>query len=154
TSARDELRRFLEANRLPFVTTNMAKGVVPEDHPLWLGVVGRVRRGTIEEYLARADLVLGIGYDPVEISYEEWLPRVPLVHVDAEPADVDASISLAHQAVGDLGDAVHRLAAMPPAPNAWDDADLAAFRDRLERSIRVPGDGFQPWQALAFMREL
>ncbi len=149
-----ELRRFLEANHLPFVTTNMGKGVVPENHPLWLGVVGRVRRKTIEDYLAAADLVVGIGYDPVEICYEEWLPPVPLVHVDGEPADVDGSVRLEHQAVGDLGDAIRRLAALPPARNEWDDADLARFRAHLEASIRLPGEGFQPWEALDVMREL
>ena len=154
TNALASLRRFLEANHLPFVTTNMAKGLVPEDHPLWLGVVGRVRRKTIEDYLSQADLVLGIGYDPVEISYEEWLPPAPLVHVDAEPADVDGSVRLEHQAVGDLGDAVRRLAALPASGNDWNDGDLAAFRAHLERSIRLPGEGFQPWEALDLMREL
>ncbi|MFI5267972.1 MAG: thiamine pyrophosphate-binding protein [Chloroflexota bacterium] len=149
-----ELQKFLEANHLPFVTTNMAKGVVPEDHPLWLGVVGRVRRKTIEDYLAQADLVIGIGYDPVEISYEEWLPALPLVHVDAEPADVDASVRVEHQAIGRLGDAIRRLAAMPAASNDWSDASFAAFRARLETSIRLPGEGFQPWQALDIMREI
>lgn len=153
TGALDALRRFLEAQHLPFVTTNMAKGVVPEDHPLWLGVVGRVRRQTIEDYLAQADLVVGIGYDPVEICYEEWLPSVPLVHVDAEAADVDGSVRVLHQALGDLGDAVRRLADLPAAPNAWDDGDLAAFRARLETSIRLPEPGFQPWQALDIMRQ-
>jgi len=154
SGALQELRQFLEANHLPFVTTNMAKGVVPEDHPLWLGVVGRVLRKTIEDYLAQADLVVGIGYDPVEISYEEWLPPVPLVHVDAEAADVDATVRVEHQALGNLGDAVRRLAAMPVASNDWDDGGLARFREHLERSIRLPGDGFQPWQALDVMREL
>ncbi len=154
TAALDALRRFLEAQHLPFVTTNLAKGVVPEDHPLWLGVVGRERRKTIEDYLAQADLVLGLGYDPVEIGYEEWLPPVPLVHVDWEPADIDSGVRLEHQVVGDLDDAVRRLAALPPAANAWDDRDLAAFRAHLERSLRVPGEGFQPWQALDIMREL
>jgi acetolactate synthase I/II/III large subunit len=153
TTALAELRRFLEANHLPFVTTNMAKGVVAEDHPLWLGVVGRVRRATIEAFLAQADLVLGIGYDPVEISYEEWLPPAPLVHIDGEPADVDGTVRLVHQTIGDLGDSVRRLATLPPARNEWADADLAAFRARLEASIRVPGEGFQPWEALDAMRE-
>ena len=153
TRALADLRRFLEAHHLPFVTTNMAKGVVPENHPLWLGVVGRVRRKTIEDYLAQTDLVVGIGYDPVEISYEEWLPPVPLVHVDGEPADVDGTVRVEHQALGDLDDAVRRLAGLPPAGNEWHDADLAAFRARLETSIRLPGEGFQPWEALDVMRE-
>ncbi|HLQ35395.1 MAG TPA: thiamine pyrophosphate-binding protein, partial [Chloroflexota bacterium] len=154
SGALQELRTFVAANHLPFVTTNMAKGVIPEDDPLWLGVIGRVRRKTIEDYLAQADLVLGIGYDPVEISYEEWMPHIPLVHVDAEPADVDGSVRLEHEAIGNLGDALRRLAAMPPTSNDWDDADMGRFRQHLEASIRLPGDGFQPWQALDVMREL
>ncbi|HVA24320.1 MAG TPA: thiamine pyrophosphate-binding protein [Chloroflexota bacterium] len=149
-----DLRRFLEANHLPFVTTNMAKGVVPEDHPLWLGVVGRARRKTIENYLAQADLVVGIGYDPVEIGYEEWLPPAPLVHVDAEAADVDGTVRVEHEAIGQLGDALRRLAAMPAATNDWNDDRMAEFRAHLESSIRLPGDGFQPWQALDIMREV
>ena len=152
TQALGELRRFLEANHLPFVTTNMAKGLVPEDHPLWLGVLGRVRRATIEAYLAQTDLVVGIGYDPVEICYEEWLPPVPLVHVDCEPADVDSTVRVEHQAIGELGDSVRRLAGMAPGHNEWVDADLAAFRARLEASIRLLGEGFQPWEALDAMR--
>jgi acetolactate synthase-1/2/3 large subunit len=113
-----------------------------------------VRRATIEAYLAQADLVVGIGYDPVEICYEEWLPPVPLVHVDGEPADVDGTVRLEHQALGDLDDAVRRLATLPPGRNEWEDADLAAFRARLEASIRLPGDGFQPWEALDVLREV
>jgi acetolactate synthase-1/2/3 large subunit len=150
-----ELRAFLEANTLPFVTTNMAKGVVPEDHPLWLGVVGRVRRKTIEAYLSKADLAIGIGYDPVEISYEEWLPKgVPLVHVDAEDADVDDTVHIEHEAIGALGESLRRLAALPPATNEWQPGEMADFRGQLEASIRLPGDGFQPWQALDIMRQL
>jgi acetolactate synthase I/II/III large subunit len=132
----------------------MAKGVVPEDHPLWLGVVGRARRKTIEDYLAQADLIVGIGYDPVEICYEEWMPPVPLVHVDAEPADTDQSVRLEHQAIGNLGAMVRELAQMAPAGNEWQLADVAAFRIRLEQSIRLPGTGFQPWEALDVMREM
>ena len=154
TGALDALRRFLEAQQLPFVTTNMAKGVVPEDHPLWLGVVGRARRKTIEAYLAQADLVVGIGYDPVEIGYEEWIPPVPLVHVAGEPADVDPTVRVEAQAVGRLAAALHWLAGLPPRSTEWDPAEHARFRARLEASLRVPGRGFQPWEALDLMREL
>ena len=83
-----------------------------------------------------------------------WLPPVSLLHVAGEPAYVDVIDRLEHQAVGDLGYAVRRLAALPPARNEWDDAELAAFRAGLERGIRLPGEGFQPWEALDIMREL
>ncbi len=155
SGALPELGSFLEANHLPFVTTNMAKGVVPEDHPLWLGVVGRALRKTIEEYLGQADLILGLGYDPVEICYEEWMPPVPLVHVSNEAADVAETVLVAHQAIGDLGSSIRRLNTLSGgSSNEWDDSAMAGFRARLERQLRLPGDGFQPWQALDVMREL
>jgi acetolactate synthase-1/2/3 large subunit len=149
-----DLRRFIEARRIPFVTTMMGKGVVPEDHPLWIGVVGRARRKTVEDFLAQADLILGIGYDGVEINYEEWMPRAPLVHLEGEPADVDATVRVEHQVIGDLTDLCRRLAAQPGGPTDWTDAELAAFRGHLEASLRLPGEGFQPWQALDILREL
>jgi len=155
SGALPELRRFLEANHIPFVTTNMAKGVVPEDHHLWLGVVGRVRRKTIEDYLAQADLVIGIGYDPVEISYEEWMPPAPLVHVDGEKADVGPTVRLEAEAIGPLGASIRALADAKPVTNDWDDAEMAVFRATLESSIRLnEAGGFQPWQALDVMREV
>ncbi len=147
------LRRVLERQNLPFVTTMMAKGAVPEDHPLWIGVIGRARRKTVEHFLARADLVIGIGYDPVEINYEEWMPKVPLVHLAGEPADVDETVNVAHQVVGDLASTLVGLELMPPRPNDWKADELAAFRAHLEASLRLaPGDGFQPWEALDLLR--
>ena len=147
------LRHFLERQNLPFVTTMMGKGAVPEDHPLWVGVIGRARRKTVEDFLAQADLVIGIGYDPVEINYEEWMPKVPLVHLSGEPADVDGTVNVAHQVVGDLPSTLVGMELLPPKPNDWKPAELAAFRKRLEASLRLtPGDGFQPWEALDLLR--
>lgn len=154
SAALPALRRFLERRRIPFVTTMMAKGAVPEDHPLWIGVVGRARRGTIEAFLKQADLVLGIGYDPIEINYEEWMPRVPLIHIDGEPADIDATVRLEGQIVGDLTASLRALESLPAADTAWPEGELEAFRHRLEASLRLDGDGFQPWQALDILREM
>ncbi len=149
----ETLRHFLERQNLPFVTTMMGKGAVPEDHPLWVGVIGRARRKTVEDFLARADLVIGIGYDPVEINYEEWMPKVPLVHIAGEPADVDASVRVTSQVVGDLASALVGLELLSPGRNDWKPDELAAFRVHLEASLRLtPGEGFQPWEALDLLR--
>lgn len=154
TAGLDRLRRFLERRNLPFVTTMMGKGALPEDHPLWVGVVGRARRKTVEDFLARADLVVGIGYDPVEINYEEWMPKVPLVHLAGEPADVDETVTVAHQVVGDLDGLLAALEGLPPGKTDWRPDELAAFRRHLEASLRLtPGDGFQPWEALDLLRQ-
>lgn len=105
----------------------------------------------MEAFLADADLVLGIGYDPVEIGYEEWMPRVPLVHVDREAADVDGSVRVAAEVAGDIGAALEALAA-GLVPTAWDPAALRDFRARLAASLRPASRRFQPWQVLDLLR--
>ena len=59
-----------------------------EDHPLYIGVLFHALSNIVAETYGQADLVIGIGYDPVEINYEDWMPRVPLVHIDIKPVDV------------------------------------------------------------------
>lgn len=63
------LRAFLEQFGIPFITTYKAKGVLPEDHPLCLGAAGLspLADTHLLPLVARADLVLCIGYDPIEM---------------------------------------------------------------------------------------
>ena len=61
-----------------------------KDHASYVGVVFHALSNIVAETIHDADMVLAIGYDPVELNYEEWLTDVPLLHVDTVPADVDA----------------------------------------------------------------
>jgi acetolactate synthase-1/2/3 large subunit len=53
----------------------MAKGQVAEHGSQLIGVVGRARRDIVAEYYKPADLVIAIGYDPVEFNYEDWVRK-------------------------------------------------------------------------------
>jgi acetolactate synthase-1/2/3 large subunit len=147
------IRRFLERHRIPFVTTMMGKGVVPESHPLHIGVVGRARHRWVETFLADADLILGIGYDPVEIGYEDWIPAVPLVHVDGEAVDADPRVVVAAAVHGDIGTALESVAAARLRPTAWDLESIRRFRARLAAGLRPASRRFQPWEVLDLLRE-
>ena len=48
----------------------MAKGMIAEDHPLSLGCIERAMRQLQRALLHSADLVLGLGYDTIEVEYE------------------------------------------------------------------------------------
>ena len=73
---------FLERCRVPVVVTPMAKGVIPSDHPCFAGVLFHALSDRLLRLTKEADLVIGLGYDPVEYNYESWLPNVPLMHFD------------------------------------------------------------------------
>jgi acetolactate synthase-1/2/3 large subunit len=145
STAGRSIRRFLERWNIPYVTTMMGKGVVPDPHPLSIGVVGRARHRWVGGFLTQADLILGLGYDSVEIGYEDWMPDVPLVHVDGESADVDPKVRIAATVRGDLGQAVAALTAAPLVATDWNPAEIRSFRHRLAAGLRPPAAGFQPY---------
>ncbi len=82
------LNAFLEKYRIPVVTTPMAKGIIHANHPSFTGVLFHALSDYIEDIYEKTDLVIGIGYDPVEYNYESWMPDVPLVHFDTREMDM------------------------------------------------------------------
>ena len=148
----DLLRRFLERHAIPFAVTTMAKGLVDDDHPLSLGCIERACRQVQRQLLARADLILGIGYDTVEVEYEAWIGRTPLLHVGIAPADTDGHVEIAHQVVGDLDAAIENLAVHAPLRNSWRLNDVAAHRARFHAALRPPVNAFAPHQAIDVVR--
>jgi acetolactate synthase-1/2/3 large subunit len=150
----DLVRRVIERHALPFASTTMAKGVVDEDHPLALGCIERARRQVQREFLRSADLVVGLGYDVVEVEYEAWIGEVPLLAVDVEPVDADAAVRVAHAVVGDLDASFERLARAEPAAPAWPAGAVRAQRERFQASLRPDVAAFVPHQAIDVVRRV
>src|SRR5207247_8933773 len=65
----DALQHFIDRQRLPVVLSPMAKGFVREDHASYVGVVFHALSNIVAETIHDADMVLAIGYDPVELNY-------------------------------------------------------------------------------------
>src|SRR5579871_3851256 len=88
------IRDFVRLLRVPAMVTYKAKGVVP-DRDAWFA--GVFTNGALEqEILARADLIVAIGLDRVELLPRRWTPRQPLVDVadDVPSALKDLTASL------------------------------------------------------------
>ena len=86
-----ELLSFLEKYKVPVVITPMAKGIIPEDHPCYAGVLFHALSDYLADIYEKCDLVIGLGYDQVEYNYESWMPDVPLVHFDTREVDLPDS---------------------------------------------------------------
>ncbi len=147
------LRSVVDRHRLPFASTTMAKGMISEAHPLSLGCIERARRQVQRELLRGADLIVGIGYDVVEVEYEAWIGKVPLLSIDVDPVDADASVTLAHEVVGDLDASLEWLAALPPLSTEWPADTAARHRERFQRALRPESPGFAPHHAIDVVRE-
>lgn len=150
----DALRQFVDRQRLPVVLSPMAKGLLQEEHPSYVGVVFHALSDVVAETIADADMVLAVGYDPVEFNYEAWLPDVPLLHVDTVPADVDATCQLAVEVVGDIATVWRFLAAMPPLTHTWDLEAIGTRRQRMFGLLTGPRPTLAPSQVLGVIQHL
>ena len=146
------LKAFVEHHGLPFGTSTMAKGMIDEDHPFAFGCIERGRRQVQRAFIQKADLIVGIGFDTVEVEYEAWVGGVPVLSIDIEDPDVDDSVTIAGTVTGDLSDSLRRLLALPSQDNAWTLDDLAAHRKTFQESLRPPGAGLTAHEAIDAVR--
>ncbi|MBI4699220.1 MAG: acetolactate synthase large subunit, partial [Nitrospirae bacterium] len=90
--ASSALRAFAEKANISVTTSFMGMGAMPADSDLFLSTTGLHARDYISCGFDKADLVIAIGYDPVEFSPEYWNPDKDkkIIHIDFTPAEVDA----------------------------------------------------------------
>jgi acetolactate synthase I/II/III large subunit len=103
-NASEALIEFATALNIPVVNTFMGKGVIPYMHNLSLWTVGLQQRDYISCGFDRADLVIAVGYDLIEYSPKKWNPdaKIPIVHVNLTPAEIDRSYIPLTEVIGDI----------------------------------------------------
>jgi acetolactate synthase I/II/III large subunit len=115
--ASKELTSLAERAQISVVTTFMAKGAISADHPLAGTTVGLASDEPARCGFTSADLVIAIGYDPVEYGPAKWNPsgQLEIVHIDFTPAEVDARYQPAVEVVADVREALELLAPLVTA---------------------------------------
>lgn len=92
-----ELREFVEALNIPVVTSTMAKGVLPEDHPLALGIMGMHGRMTANLAVTECDVMLGIGVrfdDRQTGDIKHFAPKADIIHIDIDPVEIGKNVRI------------------------------------------------------------
>lgn len=154
TGIRDQVLTLAERYSVPVVLTPMAKGMVPDGHPLYAGVLAHARADIVARTHQQADLVVGIGYDPIELNYEDWMPDVPLLHIDTFPADLDiARYSLGCEVVGDPQIPLEKLIGLSSENKDWDIQALNERRSAMLNHLTPEPDRFDARTVLAFLRQ-
>jgi len=130
------IRCFAESFGVPFVTTYKAKGIVTEDHPLCLGGAGLspLADRHLLPLLRAADLILCVGYDPIEMRQgwsEIWNPdETPVIDIAAVP-----NLHYMHQAgvniVANTGAALAALGRGVTPCATWAGGGVAAVQAAL-----------------------
>jgi acetolactate synthase-1/2/3 large subunit len=96
---------FIAKTNMPIVSTYQAAGVVPREHfDRFGGRVGLFRTQPGDRILDAADLVITVGYDPIEFEPALWNrgKKRNLIHIDVVPEDVDNDYRPAVELTGDI----------------------------------------------------
>jgi acetolactate synthase-1/2/3 large subunit len=145
---------FAEKYNVPVVVTPMAKGIFPEKHPLYAGVLFHALSNIVAETYAEADLVVGIGYDTVEFAYEEWMPNVPLIHIDSQEADIDSqAISEVLNISGSIENAIKELMKIKGGKKQWDVLAIQKRKERLFERFTPDKNLFGPTTIVQALRD-
>jgi len=148
SEAWDEVQALAEHLKAPVIPTFQAKGIIPEDHDLFVGYAGWIGSTAGNELASSADVVLALGcrfsdlhtssFEP-GVSFE--IPPTKLVHVDIDPEEIGKNYPVEVGIQGDAkvvtdqihGAVVDRLDPVPAEGNDYYDEIQRLWAEWQER---------------------
>ncbi|MCB1254220.1 MAG: biosynthetic-type acetolactate synthase large subunit, partial [Austwickia sp.] len=126
--ATDELRALLDLTQIPLVTTLMARGAVPDDHPLHYGMPGMHGSVSAVTALQRSDLLIALGSrfdDRVTGKLATFAPLAKVIHADIDPAEIGKNREADVPIVGDCQEVIAALIEELTGPDSEGIGDYA-----------------------------
>lgn len=147
--AAESIRSALSGTGCPVFTTYQAKGVVAES---WDGYAGLFTGAAIEaELLRQADLIVGLGLDPVEPVPGPWPYQADVVLLHRHPIEAGYFGERARTLTGEYGaDLLPLLDHLRPA---WPPGTGAKFRAETQDALEDGAAGFRPQDVVRAVRE-
>ena len=149
----EKLRALAESLPAPVIDTPKGKGVLPADHPLFVGTLGLTASDPAYEILDESDCILAIGFDAVELV-KPWKQPQPLIWL-SNWENQDPRLDSVCDLVGDLIPMLGALLELPVAvDDTWGERRLQAWQEaRRSRSqtLSVP-NRLSPADALDAIR--
>jgi len=122
---------------LPALVTYKAKGVVPDRHPWFAGVL---TNGALErQVLERADLFIAVGLDPVELLPRAWAYPQPIIAINGWSMQ-QRQLPVGTELVGDIADGVRTVGACLGGRTDWDCVDIQRLSDAQRARMRPAGE--------------
>ena len=114
------IRKLLDAVKLPVVETFQGAGIVSREleEDTFFGRVGLFRNQPGDMLLKKADLVIAIGYDPIEYEARNWNAEISarIIVIDVAQAEIDTYFQPERELIGNIADTIDLLL---PAVNGY-----------------------------------
>jgi acetolactate synthase I/II/III large subunit len=160
--AAEALRQLAELIDVPVVTTLMARGAFPDDHPLCLSMPGMHGNYTAITAMQQSDLLIALGTrfdDRVTGRVGNFAPEAKVIHVDIDPAELGKIRRPDVPIVGDCQRVITELvrALQPlqqPDRQEWR-SRLSGWQERFPLHYDPPADGdaLKPQYVMEVLRD-
>ncbi|QHM77590.1 Acetolactate synthase, catabolic [Mixta theicola] len=139
------LHRLLERSHIPVTSTYQAAGAVSQSHiTRFAGRVGLFNNQAGDRLLRQADLIITIGYSPVEYEPAKWNSgSARLVHIDVLPAETDNCYQPDIELIGDIAATLDKLAEHIDSPLRLSAASAEILKDRQQQRELLAMRGHQ-----------
>ena len=140
------LTQLVEKTGIPFVTTQLGKGVVDETNTLFLGCAALSSGDFVHRAIEAADLIVNVGHDVIEKPPFIMKPGgTEVIHISMNPAEVDPVYFPQIEVIGDIANAIWQIKEDILPQGHWDFAPMMKARDAedahsatLEADMRFP----------------
>jgi acetolactate synthase-1/2/3 large subunit len=127
------IRDLCECFGIPALVTYKAKGVVPDTHR-WFG--GVLTNGAMErDQLERADAFIAVGLDPVELLPRPWEFPQPVISISSWPLK-QRQVPVAAEWVGNVVECLHLVGSKIPQKSSWVQTELSALVQSQRERMR------------------
>jgi acetolactate synthase-1/2/3 large subunit len=123
------LLELIEKTGIPFLTTQLGKGVIDERHPQFLGCAALSAGDFVHAAIRRADVIVNIGHDVIEKPpFFMSGDTTTVIHMSFRSAEVDPVYYPQIEVIGDIANAVWQLKEAIRVQPHWDFAAMLAAR--------------------------
>ncbi len=115
------LTKLIDKTGIPFFNTQMGKGVIPEDHSLFLGTAALSDNDYLHCAIDKADLIINVGHDVVEKPpFFMKAGGTKVIHINFVPAEIDEVYFPQLEVVGDIANALWQIRDRIKPNSEWD----------------------------------
>ena len=130
------LTALVEDFGIPFVTTQLGKGVVDERHPLFMGNAALSAGDFVHRAIEASDLIINVGHDVIEKPPFFMKDRGPtVIHVSFNRAEVDPVYFPQIEVVGDIGNALWQIKEKLSKQSHWDFSRMAFVKTKQNENL-------------------
>src|SRR5579859_1997693 len=136
------LGQFVEKTGIPFLTTQLGKGVLDEDNPLFVGCAALSAGDFVHRAVGAADVIINVGHDVIE-KPPFFMQRgaAEVIHVSFRSAEVDPVYFPQIEVVGDIANAIWQIKEDIMPHRSWDFSLMMKARAaELEHRAKYSGD--------------